>query len=247
MREIFILALALGFALALGAAAFSQEVTIRWFGQSFFEITASDGTKIIADPYGEIGYPLPSVEGKIVTVTHEHRDHNNVGLVKGNPEVLRGLTEGGKDWNKIDKKIGAIRVYTVPTYHDKKEGAERVKNAIFVYEMDGLRLAHLGDLGHILTPEQLQAIGRVDLLFLPVGGGGFTIDGKEATQVADQINPRIVVPMHYKTAARPDWPGTDEKVFLQGKANVRRLETTSFKISRDKLPREREIIMLQYR
>ncbi|MBI3076455.1 MAG: MBL fold metallo-hydrolase [Deltaproteobacteria bacterium] len=230
-----------------GVAQQEGEVTIRWYGHATFSVTSSTGLRVVIDPYGEIGYPLPVLEGDVVTISHEHRDHNNARLVKGNPVVLRGLTEGGKDWNRIEWSRGSVRIYSVPVYHDAELGAKRGKNSAFVYEMDGIRLAQLGDLGHILTEDQLRALGRVDVLMVPVGDGPFTIGGQEATRVVEQVRPRVVIPMHYKTEARPDWPGTDTGPFLQGKRNVRQLGGHTLKLSKAHLPRETEIVVMTYR
>jgi len=204
-----------------GARPQDKGLTIRYYGQSFFLLTTAGGTRIAGDPFGAIGFPMPAdVQADVVTITHNHQDHNNPGLIKGSPEVLRGVTPDGKDWNRIDQKVKEIRIYTVPSFHDTEQGAKRGRNAIFVYEVDGLRLAHLGDLGTLLSPEQLQQIGAVDILFIPVGDGPFTIGPEEATKVVEQVRPRVTIPMHYKTAARPEWPGKDEKEFVAGKPSV---------------------------
>ena len=133
----------------------------------------------------------------LVTVSHEHSDHNAVSLAAGSPIVLNGLA--GNDWAKIDQTVKGVRVRTVGVYHDDTQGSQRGKNAIFVFDVDGLRLAHLGDLGHTLSPEQIKDIGPVDVILIPVGGF-YTVDGKAATEVVNQLNPKIVIPMHYKTA-----------------------------------------------
>lgn len=235
--------------LILPGVAHPQErtLTIRWYGQAFYLLTSSAGTRIAVDPFGSIGFPVPAdVHADAVTISHEHRDHNNAGLIKGSPEILRGLADGGKDWSPIDRKVEEVRVYTVPSFHDAEQGAKRGRNAIFVFEIDGLRLAHLGDLGTLLTPEQLQQMGAVDILLIPVGDGPFTIGPAEATQVVDQVKPRVTIPMHYKTPARPQWPGKDETEFVAGKSNVRRLGNHTLKISKETLPPAHQIIVLEY-
>ena len=221
------------------------EVTIRWFGQSFFLITSSQGKRVAIDPFGDIGFPMPKLEAEVVAVTHEHKDHNNVGLIKGNPEILRGLAEEGKKFNPVDRRLEDVRLYSVPAYHDNEAGAQRGKNAIFVLEIDDLRLAHLGDLGHRLLPEQLKKMGEIDILIVPVGGR-FTVDAQEAGQVVNQLNPRVVIPIHFKTPNRPQWPGDDEAAFLQGRANVKRLDSHTLKLSKAALPEKQETVLLQY-
>lgn len=229
--------------------ATTQEapVAIRYFGQSFFLIS-SGGLRIAIDPFGDIGYPFPSVEGDVVLVTHEHRDHNNVGLVGGARRILRGLTEGGRDWAKIYERIQGTLFYTVPSFHDDQFGTARGLNSIFVIETGGFRIAHLGDLGQpFLSESVLRAMGRVDILMIPVGGAPFTIRAREATYVVEQIRPKMVIPMHYRTAVRPDWPGTDERPFLEGKPNVRRLESNTLTVARDQLPATTQIVVMNWR
>ncbi len=210
-------------------------------------MTTAAGTRIAVDPFGAIGFPMPAdVQADAVTISHNHQDHSNPGLIKGSPEVLRGLTPDGKDWNRIDQKIKEVRIYTVPSYHDAEQGAKRGRNAIFVFEVDGLRLAHLGDLGTLLSPEQLQQIGAVDILFVPVGDGPFTVSVDDATKVVEQVKPRVTIPMHYKTPARPEWQGKDEKEFVAGKPNVRRLGGHTLTISKATLPSAPQLIVMEY-
>jgi len=229
------------------ASTQEAQVTVRYFGQSFFLIT-SGGQRIAIDPFGDIGYPFPSVEGDVVLVTHEHRDHNNVGLVSGAPRILRGLTEGARDWAKVYERIAGTLFYTVPSFHDDQFGTARGLNAIFVIETGGFRIAHLGDLGQpFLSEGVLRAIGRVDMLMIPVGGAPFTIGAREATHVVEQIRPKVVIPMHYRTTVRPDWPGTDERPFLEGKPNVRRLGSNALTIARDQLPATTQIVVMDWR
>lgn len=229
------------------AVAAEVPVAIRYYGHSFFLLTAG-GLRIAIDPYGDIGYPMPEVEGDVVLVTHEHRDHNNVSLVRGARRVLRGLTEGGRDWAKIYERIEGTLFYAVPSFHDDQFGAARGLNSIFVIETGGLRIAHLGDLGQPrLSDGVLRAIGRVDILMIPVGGAPFTIGAREATEIAAQIRPRLIIPMHYRTAARPDWPGTDERPFLEGKPSVRRLGGHTLTVARDQLPATTQIVVMDWR
>ncbi len=232
----------------VGFAA-SDSVSLRWFGQAFFLITTGGGTRIAIDPYGEIGYPLPTVEADAVFVTHEHRDHNNVGLVRGGPKVFRGLTTNPPGWNPIRERIGDALVYSVAAFHDNEGGTTgRGFNTLFVVEANGVRFAHLGDLGQVaLTDGQLRALGRIDVLMIPVGDGPFTIGGADAQRIADQIGAAVVIPMHFKTAAMPaEWPGRDEQAFLTGKTNVRRSGST-LTFSRAALTAATQITVMDYR
>lgn len=187
---------------ALPTPTTAKEITatFTWLGHPTFILKTSTGLIALLDPMGAgVGYPLTPVSGvDLVTVSHEHFDHNNVGLATGSPLVLRGLV--GNDWAKIDQTVKGVRVRTVPSYHDDTQGTQRGKNAIFVFEMEGLKIAHLGDLGHKLSDDQIKAIGAVDLVMLPVGGF-FTIDGRGAAEIVGQLNPKVIVPMHYKTPA----------------------------------------------
>ncbi len=202
-----------------------KSVTIRWLGQSCYLMTTSGGTRIVTDPVNFKGYHFPKgTEADIVTVSHEHIDHNSVEVVAGEPLIVRGTDKGCLEVNAIDKTIGDVRLYTVPSFHDP---GMRRKNAIFVFEFDGIRLVHLGDIGTVLSEDQIKAIGKVDILMIPVGGQ-YTIDGAGADTIVKQLAvSRFVLPMHYKTEAFEDIPRTVDS-FLEGKANVRRIDGNTF-------------------
>ena len=239
------LALLLAFGTNIGLAA-NEAVTLRYYGQSFFVLTTPGGTRIALDPYGQIGYPLPSgVIADAVFITHEHGDHNNAALIQGSPKVFRGLIPGG--WATIRERIGDALVYSVPSFHDDQGGTSpRGFNALFVIETCGLRIAHFGDLGQTaLTEGQLRALGTIDILLIPVGGGPFTVNGEQAWRITDLLRPRVVIPMHYKTAARPTFPGTDEQPFLAGKASVTRSGTT-VSFTRGSLPASTQVVVMNW-
>ncbi|GGA23531.1 MBL fold metallo-hydrolase [Paenibacillus physcomitrellae] len=165
---------------------------IRWYGQSSFLITSEAGTKVLIDPLGKmLGYKMPRLTADIVAVTHNHRDHNQVQIVDGE----YSLVNEAKSY-----EINGIRIKGIKTFHDNVGGAKRGDNIVFVLEIDGIRVAHCGDLGHQLSDEQAQAIGRVDVLMVPVGGK-MTLDGQGAYKVAQQLKPSIAIPMHYRTKA----------------------------------------------
>ncbi len=222
---------------------------LQWLGHAGFLLTSSQGTRILIDPPSAgTGYAIAPIAGvDAVLITHEHSDHSNVGLATGSPLILRGLTTSG--WNTIDQEVKDVRIYSVspfnPVYHDNQQGAQRGRNTIFVLEVDGLRLAHLGDQGHVLTPEIIQAMGVVDVVLIPVGGH-YTIDATGATQVVGQLNPLVVIPMHYKTPTmRADWPGTGVDSFLEGKT-VERPNSTVIRLSRPNLPAQTTVVVLNY-
>ncbi len=162
---------------------------LTWYGHACFLIEGQ-GVKILTDPFDRsVGYPICQVEPDIVTVSHEHYDHNAVDTVLGNPVVVRGPGE--------HQPLG-ISIRGIATFHDRSGGKERGNNTVFVFDIEGIKVAHLGDLGHVLTPEQVRQMGTVDVLLLPVGGT-YTIDARDAVKVVEQLDPRIVVPMHFKT------------------------------------------------
>lgn len=160
---------------------------IVWHGHSCFEIR--DGITVVTDPHDgkSIGIKPPVVKADVVLVSHDHFDHNCIRIVKGDPQIVTDCEE---------RVIGDLKIRGVPTFHDKEEGSKRGKNTIFCFEMDGIKFCHCGDLGHLLTEKQAEAIGSVDILFIPVGGV-FTIDSQDAKHVIETIKPSIVIPMHY--------------------------------------------------
>jgi len=203
----------------------NKALTIRWFGQSFFQVETGDGTKIVFDPQSMIEYGRPTCDGNLILISHEHDDHNQVESVTGfdKAKVIRGLSLKGKklEWNKVDEKFKNIRVRTVPSYHDVEEGLRRGKNSIFVVETDGLKIVHLGDLGHTLEKEQIEAIGQPDILMIPIGGV-YTMNGEKAREVVKQLKPRLyILPMHYGTRVLDSLQDPEE--FIEGEKNVRKL------------------------
>jgi L-ascorbate metabolism protein UlaG (beta-lactamase superfamily) len=225
-------------------------ITLTWFGQSTFVLKTSTGLNSLLDPAGSgTGYNIPMQSGiDLVTVSHEHSDHNAVSLADGSPIVLHGLA--GNDWAKIDQTVKGVRVRTVGVYHDDTLGSQRGKNAIFVFDVDGLRLAHLGDLGHTLLPEQIKEIGPVDVILIPVGGF-YTVDGKAATEVVNQLNPKIVIPMHYKTAdLSPSLAGQLAPVddFIKAMGNTATVSEVGQTVTLErKLPAGRTIMVMKFK
>jgi len=210
------------------------NMRIKWLGHACFLVEAEDGTKVITDPFDDsIGYPIPKEKPDVVTVSHSHFDHNAVDLLQGNPEVVKDVGE---------KKVKGIVFKGIKSFHDKSKGAQRGTNTIFVFTIDGIKLCHLGDLGHLLTTEQLKEIGGVDVLFIPVGGT-FTIDGREAREVSKQLNPRLIIPMHYKTEACSIGIDSCEE-FLKGFKKVER--TKEWRGNKKSLPSEQTVLVLEY-
>lgn len=164
-------------------------LTITWFGQSFFKLQAGDVTVAI-DPYDAgTGLKPPRFNADLLLITHEHHDHNNRGTIMGQPFEVSSPGE---------YEVKGCTVYGVSGSHDGKASFERGAITMYRIEMEGIRLAHLGDIGQEqLTEKQLEVLDGVDVLFIPVGGK-FTVNGTQAAKLVEQIEPRIIVPMHYK-------------------------------------------------
>lgn len=211
---------------------------LQYFGHAMFALT-SDGTTVVIDPFNDdIGYPKPAVAPAAVVVSHEHFDHNNVTLVGGAPRVIRGLRDEGKDWARVDERVGPFHITGVPTYHDDQQGAARGKNTITIFEVEGLRVVHCGDLGHPLTAEQARQVGTPDVLMIPVGGF-YTCGPDVADQICGGLQPRVIIPMHFKTEVNRDWPIGTLDDYLRGKT-ARRLGP-AVRITRQDLPATQEI------
>jgi len=175
---------------------------------------------------------MPSVEADIVVVSHDHEDHNNIQAAKGQPFVIKGAGRHG---------ISGLEFRGVASYHDSDEGRKRGKNTIFCFALDSIRICHLGDLGHLLSKAQVDAIGPVDLLFLPVGGI-YTLGARCAETVMGQLRPAVTVPMHYSTKALCfELERVDN--FLMGRDFLGPLDY--LEITRDNLPKESKVVLLR--
>lgn len=171
----------------------NKGITIEYFGHSSFGISDSKGMKIVTDPYEDwIGYTFPSISTQILTVSHDHFDHNYVAALQGYDQLINATT--GSFTN------GDIKIEGFSSWHDTTQGSERGANTIYTYEINKIKVCHLGDLGHELSEELINSIGEVDVLMIPVGGF-FTINSDEAIKVINSINPKVVIPMHYVTDA----------------------------------------------
>lgn len=167
-------------------------MTISWLGQSCFKIQGKD-VALVTDPYGgEVGLKLSRLSADIVTVSHDHDDHNNVDAVRGEKGETPFLISSPGEY-----EVKGVFVYGIPFWHDKSEGKERGQSVTYRIEMEGISIAHLGDLGHTLNEEQVAKLDGVDILLIPVGDK-WTIGAREAAEIINEIEPRIVIPMHYK-------------------------------------------------
>jgi L-ascorbate metabolism protein UlaG (beta-lactamase superfamily) len=214
---------------------------IKWYGHSAFLITSDQGAKIMIDPYepgafgGQLSYGKIKDQVDIVLTSHDHADHNYTKDLPGTPQIVKG--SGPKTAKGISMK-------GISTYHDPSQGSERGANTIFTLKIDNIQLCHLGDLGHLLSDKELAEIGPVDILLIPVGGF-FTIDPKEATRVAEQIKPKIVIPMHFKTA-KCGFPIAPVEDFLKGKTNTKRPKASEATFDKATLPQQMEIVVLEH-
>ena len=211
---------------------------IKWLGHSCFLLTAGDGTKLLMDPFqanDHLSYRQVDEKVDIVTASHDHFDHNYTDALPGEPEVVK---------DAIVKTIKGIKVKGVGVFHDDSGGKQRGSNTIFCVAVDDINVCHLGDLGHRLSGEALGAVGKVDVLLVPVGGL-FTIDVETANVVCEDIKPRIAIPMHYKTERCQflKWSAED---FAKGKKTVKRLPGNEFEISKESRPAEFEVVLLKY-
>lgn len=215
-RELFIVGGSAVIGAALAPEAFAQikeaaptpgQVNIAWYGQSMFQIVTPKGTRLLMDPQDIEAHKVPYVSGDLLLMTHFHTDHTttpkveNVDTIKQfNALKKTGPGPSNTEWNVVDEKFKDIRFQSLGTYHDDAGGSKRGKNGAWIIDIDpGLRLLHVGDLGHALTPAQLKKVGKVDVLMVPAGGI-YTINGLEAFKVFEQVKPtRFVIPMHVGT------------------------------------------------
>ena len=208
---------------------------INWLGHSCFRIKGSQAT-IITDPYSpSLGYSLGKPAARIITVSHQHPGHSYVQGISGQPRVVAGPGE---------YEIASVLIIGIATFHDRERGERRGENTVYVMEMDDVSVCHLGDLGHTLTAGQVEEIGNVDVLLLPVGGVS-TINAAMAAEVVRQLEPKVVVPMHYKTPALTWELEPVERFFKEiGVKEVTPAPKLSF--TRSSLPVSTQVFLLDY-
>ncbi len=210
---------------------------IVWLGHSCFRIRGREAT-IVTDPCpASSGYSIGKPTADIVTVSHDHADHSYVKAVPGSPTVLNGPGE---------YEIHGAFVTGIGTYHDSERGAERGENVAFVVELEDIRVCHLGDLGHTPTAEQAEEMTGVDVLLVPIGGDT-TIDGAKAAEVVSLLEARLVIPMHYKTAATKDRLDPPDR-FLKEMGVAAAMEPLAkLSVTRSTLPHETQVMVLDYK
>lgn len=211
---------------------------ITWLGQSCFKIqdkSGTDGVTLVTDPFDKkVGLKVPNFEADIVTISHDHFDHNNAKALRGQLFLINSAGE---------YDVKGVMVEGVESYHDDKYGAERGGNIIYRIELDDITVVHLGDLGHTLDDKQLERLVGADILLIPVGGH-YTLDVKKAVEVVSQIEPRILIPMHYKIPGlKVDISGVDKFIKEMG---LKPTEEEKLKISKKDLPQEdMELVVLK--
>jgi L-ascorbate metabolism protein UlaG (beta-lactamase superfamily) len=214
---------------------------IKWYGHAAFLVTSDQGVKIITDPYesgaygGQLAYGKIKDQVDIAITSHDHADHNDTKSLPGSPQIVKGSGS---------KTVKGISFKGISTYHDSSKGSERGANTIFTFSVDGIRICHLGDLGHTLSNKELAEVGAVDILLIPVGGC-YTIDPKEATHVAEQIKPKVLIPMHYKTE-KCGFPIAPVEDFLKGKPNLKKPKASETAFDKTTLPKQMEIVVLEH-
>lgn len=209
---------------------------IYWYGQACFKIKGKNATVVI-DPFDPdfTGLKLPKdLIADIALKSHEHKDHSNLEGVGGNPVNIAGPGE---------YEVKGVAIIGVGTDHDKAEGKERGKNTVYNLEVDGLNIVHLGDLGHVLTQDQVEEIGGCDILMVPVGSV-YTIDAEDATQIVSQLEPKIIIPMHYGGVPGLKFPLEPVDNFLKEMGAENTQPQLKLTITKDKLPDEAQVMVL---
>lgn len=210
---------------------------LKWLGHSCFLLTFSNGMRILTDPFdSHIGFGLPEVEADIVTTSHGHGDHNYIKAVKGNFSHLS---------NRGIYNINCVGIKAIPTFHDEAGGKKRGENLVFVFDMDGLKVCHCGDLGHLPTTEQQAEIGKVDVLLVPVGSV-YTIDAESAARVVELLKPAVTIPMHFKT---PDLnlPLDGVGKFITAAGSGFKAGRQEIEVTRENLHTYPKVLILEYK
>lgn len=206
---------------------------VKWFGHSCFEISG-ENINVITDPYDEsVGYPILSTGTDYVTISHRHRDHCDTSWIIG-CEVIESVGV---------QEFPGIKFKGIASFHDRLEGRIRGENTIFKIELDGIVFCHLGDLGHLIDEKIWRQLGRIDVLFLPIGGN-YTIGAKEAIKVMDAIDPQLTIAMHFSNDVC-DFPIDTQEEFLKLTDGIQ-MKESSIKFTRDELKRAKNIIVLDW-
>jgi L-ascorbate metabolism protein UlaG (beta-lactamase superfamily) len=208
---------------------------INWLGHSCFRIKGKEAV-LVTDPYdSNTGYPINKTKADIVTVSHSHPGHSNLDMIDGEYKTVKGPGE---------YEIKGVFVTGIPVYHDQSDGEERGKSNIYVIEIDGLTICHMGDIGHTLSSKIIEDIGNIGIMLLPVGGLS-TVDSNIASEIVRAMSPRIVIPMHYKTPAI-SWPLEPVEKFLKKLGINEFVPQPKLSITRSTFTESTQVIVLNY-
>ncbi|MFH1415924.1 MAG: MBL fold metallo-hydrolase [Elusimicrobiota bacterium] len=206
---------------------------IRWFGQACMVLNTADGITVVCDPYDDsYGYVMPADKADIITVSHDHTDHNASWRIQGEPTVIKGAGKYSEY---------GISMTGVSTWHDNEGGRSRGSNTVFNIRIDNINFVHMGDIGHVLEKHQAEMLRPCDILAVPVGGV-FTVDWEGAARIVEQLDPRIVIPIHYHT------PSSRLRIDTHEKFTGRFLETRSMELwdgNRSDIPENITVCLLQ--
>jgi L-ascorbate metabolism protein UlaG (beta-lactamase superfamily) len=208
---------------------------IVWYGHACFRLS-DRGVVIVTDPPSDdLGYERPRIRADVVTISHDHPGHNNRIGFRGGPKFFDGPGE---------YEVKDVFVTGITTYHDGRSGSVRGRNTVFLFDFDGTTVCHLGDLGHVPTQDQIEALSDVDVLLVPVGGV-HTLDASKAVEVISLIEPRLVIPMHYRTPVEKARLETLDKFLKEMGLAPMPLES-ELKVVKSGLPQETQVVLLDY-
>lgn len=212
---------------------------LTWLGHSCFRLRGKEVTLVADPPSPSTGYSLGRLSADIVTISHDHPGHNYVRAVSGDPYIIRGPGE---------YEIRNALISGFQTYHDEERGARLGRNTVYLYHIDDLLICHLGDLGHLLNSREQEEVNGCDVLLLPVGGGN-ALDAKKAVEVVSQIEPQVIIPMHYATPAlKPSAGPLDPLDKFCKEMGVEAAEPLpKLSLTRGSLPPEPQVVLLTYR
>jgi L-ascorbate metabolism protein UlaG (beta-lactamase superfamily) len=208
---------------------------LQWYGHSSFLIHSGSQTKVVADPNFNV---TPGIQADAITISNDHFTHNNTGAVTGNPVILRGITFK-QTWQPIRTSIKDIAIVNIPSQRSANWGA--IANSIFIYEMGSICLAHLGNIGHLLTEEQVKVLQRVDVMMVPIDAMT-NLAFEDIIKVIDQVKPPIAIPMHYDVSGQADlFAGVAQEHYP-----VRRVNGSQLTLNRSMLPKSTEVYVLAH-
>ncbi len=220
-----------------------RRISIQWFGHAFFRLISPGGIRIVTDPFSpHRGYPVPMTKPHVATASEEAMNHSSVEVLGGNPVVLRGVLGHGEKWNEVDYRIGDVRIRNVPIVQGDGGGdfdAGESKAASFLFETGGLCIAHLGDLGSPMNPEQLRRLGKIHVALAIISDPG-AMNPRVMADFVQRLGPNVTIPMDVRSLE-------ELNVFLGAFRRVRRLKSDTYVFSRRTLPRPTEVVLIKHK